>query len=364
MKRKVMFMIPHLKGGGAEKVLIDILSCLNQKSYEITLIVLQKQGIYQNQIPKGIKVKYLMTGTSWMYWLQSRIIKYFHRLYYQLMIKEIYDVEIAFLEGMATNLVAHSKNKSSKKIAWIHTNMYENHWTKNMFSIGNEQKCYTQFNELVFVSSDAIKAFHRRFQDVYTSEQVIPNPILSEQVIKKASAFQVNYERFTIVTIGRLNPQKGYDLLIEAIAKLSSIYDFELIIIGEGPQKKELELLIQKLKVQNFVKLLGYQENPYPYLKASDLFISSSRTEGYPLVLLEALVLHKAIIATNIRGSLEILNHGEAGLLCNCTVDGIADALASVLNGSVLIKALEKQSEHRAKQLDMKEIIAKIEALL
>jgi len=364
MKKKVMFMIPHLKGGGAEKVLIDILSCLNQKSYDITLIVLQKQGIYQSQIPKGIKVKYLMTGTSWMYWLQSRIIKYFHRLYYQLMIKETYDVEIAFLEGMATNLIAHSKNKSSKKIAWIHTDMYQNHWTKNMFYIGNEQKCYTRFNELVFVSNDAIKSFHRRFQDVYTSEQVIPNPILSEQVIKKSRAFQVSYDCFTIVTIGRLNPQKGYDLLIEAVARLSSIYDFELVIIGEGPQKKELEMLIKKLKVENYVKLLGYQENPYPYLKASDLFISSSRTEGYPLVLLEALVLHKAIIATNIKGNSEILNHGEAGLLCNCTVDDIAAALASVLNGSISIQTLEKQSEQRAKQLDMQQILDKIEALL
>ena len=364
MKKKVMFMIPHLKGGGAEKVLIDILSCLNQKSYDITLIVLQKQGIYQSQIPKGIKVKYLMTGTSWMYWLQSRIIKYFNRLYYQLMIKETYDVEIAFLEGMATNLIAHSKNKSSKKIAWIHTDMYQNHWTKNMFYIGNEQKCYTQFNELVFVSNDAIKAFHRRFQDVYTSERVIPNPILSEQVIKKARAFQVSYDCFTIVSIGRLNSQKGYDLLIEAVARLSSIYDFELVIIGEGPQKKELEMLIKKLKVENYVKLLGYQENPYPYLKASDLFISSSRTEGYPLVLLEALVLHKAIIATNIKGNSEILNHGEAGLLCNCTVDEIADALVSVLNGSISIQTLEKQSEQRAKQLDMQQILDKIEALL
>ena len=71
-----------------------------------------------------------------------------------------------------------------------------------------------------------------------------------------------------------------------------------------------------------------------------------------------------AIIATNIKGNSEILNHGEAGLLCDCTVDGIVDALTSVLNGSISIQTLEKQSLQRAKQLDMQKIIAKIEALL
>lgn len=359
-----MFMIPHLKGGGAERVLIDLLSRLDQSKFDITLIVLQHQGVYLEQIPAGIKVQYLMKGPAWMYWLQSRIIKYFRKWYYRLMIKEQYDVEVAFLEGMATNLIAHSHNKASRKIAWIHTDMHKNHWTKNMFYLGDEERCYRRFDELIFVSNDSVAAFRERFKQVDVSLKVIPNPVIPEQIIKKAKAFEVNYPRQTIVTIGRLNPQKGFDLLIQAFAKISERFDVDLVIVGEGPQRAELEKLIDTLQLSHCVKLLGYQENPYPYMKAADIFMSSSRTEGYPIVLLEALVLNKAIIATKITGNQEILNDGEAGLMCDCTIEGMVEAISQILDGNCSISMLEAQSAKRAAQFDIDEILHQIESIL
>lgn len=359
-----MFMIPHLKGGGAERVLIDLLGHLDQKKFDITLIVLQYQGVYLDQIPVGVKVQYLMKGPDWMYWLQSRIIKYFRKWYYRLNIKEKYDVEVAFLEGMATNLIANSSNQASKKIAWVHTDMYKNHWTKNMFYLGDEFCCYCKFDELVFVSNDSAIAFRERFGQVNVAQKVIPNPVLPEQIIKKADSFVVTYPRQTVVTIGRLNHQKGFDLLIQAFAQLIHCFEVDLVIVGEGPQYAELERLIETLQLSQYVKLLGYQQNPYPYMKAADIFISSSRTEGYPIVLLEALVLGKAIVATEIMGNQEILNNGEAGLMCECTVDGIVKALSRVLDGSVSIPILEAKSKKRASQLDINQILYKIESIL
>ena len=362
--KKVMFMIPHLKGGGAERVLIDLLGRLDQKKFEITLIVLQHQGVYLDQIPAGINVQYLMKGSGWMYWLQSRIIKYFRKSYYRLKIKEQYDVEIAFLEGMATNLIAHSPNKASKKIAWIHTDMHKNHWTKNMFYPGDEARCYCHFDDLIFVSNDSVAAFKDRFKHVDVSLRVIPNPVIPEQIIKKAEAFEVNYPRQTIVTIGRLNPQKGFDILIRAFAKIVERFEVDLVIVGEGPQRVELEKLIDSLQLSHCVKLLGYQENPYPYMKSANIFMSSSRTEGYPIVLLEALVLNKAIVATKITGNQEILNDGEAGLMCECSADGMVEVLSQILDGSFSIPMLEAKSAKLAAQFDIDEILYKIESIL
>lgn len=364
MKKKVMFMIPHLKGGGAERVLIDILNNLDQTKFDITLIVLQQQGVYINQIPLGIKVKYLLKGSKRMYWLQSRIIKYFRKWYYSLKIKEQYDIEIAFLEGMATNLIANSRNKRSKKIAWIHTDMYINNWTKNMFYFGDETRCYKKFDELIFVSNDSMSAFNRRFKGISTTQKVIPNPIIPDQIIKKSEAFEIVYNNKTVVAVGRLNAQKGFDLLIQAFSKLVEQFKVNLVIIGEGPQHNELERLVKTLNLTKSVKLIGYQENPYPYIKAADLFVSSSRMEGYPVVLLEALVLGKAIVATEIRGNMELLSEGDAGLLCDCSVEGLVKALSEVLDGTTSISTLEMKSQRYADRFNVREILHKIESIL
>lgn len=362
--KKVMFMIPHLKGGGAERVLIDVLSHLDQTKFDITLIVLQHQGVYINQIPEGVKVKYLLKSSRGMYWLQSRVIKYFRKWYYYFKIKEQYDVEIAFLEGMATNLIANSTNKASKKIAWIHTDMYTNNWTRNMFYLGDEARCYRKFDELIFVSNDSMSAFNHRFKMINTPQKVIPNPIIPNEIMKKSEAFEVIYNSKTIVAIGRLNPQKGFDLLIQAFAKLVERFEVNLVIIGEGPQRVELEKLIKTLNLEKNIKLIGYQENPYPYMKAADIFVSSSRTEGYPIVLLEALVLKKAIIATKITGNQELLSNGDAALLCDCSVEGLVNVLSEVLDGRVSTSTLELKSQKRAEQFDIKEILYKIESIL
>ncbi|GAB6168211.1 glycosyltransferase [Clostridium carnis] len=362
--KKVMFLIPNLKGGGAEKVLVDIINKLDTKKFNITLILLNKQGVYLNKINKNINIKALTSSNKIMLELQKYLIVFFPRLYYKLKIKEKYDVEIAFLEGLGTKLISRSNNKQSKKIAWIHIDLLKKHWTKKLYFFKGEENSYNKFNEIIFVSKDSLNSFEKLFQVKNANKKIIYNPIITEEVIALANKEEIKFDKFTIVSVGRLNKQKGYDLLIRAHANLVKKYNHNLLILGEGEERLEIENLINSLNVRNTVSLKGFTNNPYPYIKAANLIVSSSRTEGYPLVLLEAVILEKAIIATNVTGNKEILNYGESGIMCECNVEDIEKNIEKVLKNKELLIEYENRSKKRKLQFNYKEIINEIESLL
>lgn len=360
--KKIMFMIPNLKGGGAEKVLVDILNKIDVNKFDITLILLNNQCVHLEKLNKNIKVKILLPNNKFLLKIQKLIVLLFPKLYYKANIKEEYDVEIAFLEGMATKLISKSPS-NSKKIAWVHIDLLKKHWTKKFFLFNEEAKCYDKFNKIIFVSQDALNSFNKVFENNIVDKKVILNPVIEEDITLMAQEKIEEFKDFTVVSVGRLNNQKGFDLLIKAHAKLVNKYKHKLVILGEGEERKNLEMQIKELGVENTVELKGFIRNPYPYIKAADIFVSSSRTEGYPLVLLEAVVLNKAIVATDVTGNREILNYGECGLMCECSSDDIANKLELFLKNEHLIKEYEKRSEKRKKEFDYKKVIREIEEL-
>ncbi|HAX73196.1 MAG TPA: hypothetical protein DCY20_06695 [Firmicutes bacterium] len=363
--KKIMFMIPNLGGGGAEKVLVDIINHLDPLKFETTLILLQHEGIYLKSVAPHINVIALRKSHRLLNWIQSRVIKYAPAFYYERKINAKYDVEVAFLEGMATRLIAHSNNHRSKKIAWVHTNMQHNHWTKNMFLPGAEKKTYEAFHELIFVSKQAQAGFKECFKGVNVNQRIIFNPLFQEVVRQKATEFKVEAGlRPTVVAVGRLNKQKGFDLLIKAHAQRLKQAPHDLLIIGEGGEREALTKLIKSLQVSDSVKLLGFVPNPYPYMAGADLVVSSSRIEGYPMVLLEALALHKPILATQITGNNEILNEGEFAAMCEGTVESLAASLENLLTNPKTLAYYAQQSEVRAAQLRAEAIMKQIEQLL
>lgn len=233
-----------------------------------------------------------------------------------------------------------------------------------MYRCGEESKCYSKFNDIVFVSKKAKSAFKEVFIENKANKIIIYNPIIDDELIKKSNEFKVNFDGFTIVSIGRLDSQKGYDRLIKVHASLVNKFPHKIIILGEGGERRNLEKIIKDYGVEETFKLNGFVNNPYPYLKAANLFVSSSKAEGYPLVVCEALVLGKAILATNITGNNEILNNGEYGLLGHDSVDGIKRELEMLLRDTNLIKEYEYRSKLGGNRLDYKQIIKDIEDIL
>lgn len=198
MTKKVLFCIDSLNGGGAEKVLIDILNKINNK-YDITLFLIYNNGVYLDNLPKNVRVSY-MVNTKNLFLLKNKfLIKFLEKmidiffrkipskLLYKLLIRNKFEVEIAFLEGKSTKLISGSK-QTSKKIAWVHTNLKSHHWTKSLYkSINDEKMHYNYFNDVIFVSKDSMEGY----LDIFNMEKnnklkVIYNPIDDKNIKDKA----------------------------------------------------------------------------------------------------------------------------------------------------------------------------------
>ncbi len=362
--KKVLFAMPDLRGGGAEKVLIDILKKIDKKKFEITLLLFTRTGVYINEIPKEVKVicikekLKIIPGRFW--------IRYFNKnpqLFYKYLIKEKYDIEIAFMEGLATKFISYSNNNSSKKIAWVHIDLLRKHWTKEMFLENEEANSYNKFDDIIFVSNDAKKSFEDLFENNISNKKIIYNPIIDEEIIEKSNQIKINFDNFTIISVGRLDKQKGYDRLLRVHSRLVNKYPHKLLILGEGEERENLEQLMKELKIVNSVELKGFVKNPHPYIKSANLYVCSSITEGYPLVVAESLILGKGILATDITGPKEILNNGQYGMICEDSEEGLYKSLQSLLEHKEIIKEYENKSKIGRISLDYKKRIQEIEKL-
>lgn len=365
MKKKIMIMIPTLGGGGAEKILVDVLNNIDLQNLDITLILLKKKGIYISKLRKDIKLKTISKNNNIIIdKLQKILIKFCPKAFNFLFIREKYDIEVAYLEGLASNLVANSINKKSKKISWVHCDMSKYNWTKQYYYGNNQEKSYSKFDDIVFVSNKCKDGFIETFPNNKVDKHIIYNPIIDRDIIKKSLEHRVEFSKFTVVSVGSLSKVKGFDRLIRAFSEISKRNDINLNIIGEGAERVNLEALIDEHNLQNKVKLLGYLENPYPYIRSANLIVSSSYSEAYPTILLESIILEKAILATNVDGNNEVLDFGETGMLCESNIDGLVKGIENILSNKTIINLYEQRCLEKSKQLNYKKQIKKIESLL
>jgi glycosyltransferase involved in cell wall biosynthesis len=342
---KVLFCIDSLDGGGAEKLLVDILNRMDYAHFMVDLLVLTHRGVYFNAIPQEVN------------WFTLTNPKHLAR---------DYDVEVAFLEGSATAYVAGLKSRAFK-VAWVHIDMYHFHWTTPFFDgDAAEATCYGKYDRIVFVSQEVQSWFNRLFQRLSLSKQeVILNFVDANQVLSRAALYPVEKTKFTFCSMGRLASQKGFDRLIPLLGALKQeSLDFEYWILGAGEQEEELLALIESNQLKDVVQLKGFQENPYPYIEAADVFVSSSRVEGCPLAIGEALCLGKPIVATRCCGVTELLGHGRYGLLVENEDAALYEGLRQIATDEELRRQLEQDAKEGASRLTPSKAMDEIETLL
>ena len=373
MKKKVLFLLESFAGGGVEKVFIDLINHMDINKYDITVMSIWDYGVRKKDLRTDIKYKSIFPNIKGI----SRIFHPFvekssGRLLYQLGIREKYDIEIAFLEGRATKIIGASTNKDSRKLAWVHIDLSNGHWTAKTFrnNLQLEKECYQKFDDLVFVSNSAKVGFIELFGDDFKDQQlhVKYNPIIGEEIIKKGNEYVNDItkpsDKPLLVTSGRLVGQKGYERLLNVCHQLNQEnFKYELWILGEGWGRPQLEELIQKYQLTN-VKLLGFKENPYQYIKQGDLFVCSSVNEGFSLVIAEAMILGLPIISTNCAGPNELLDFGEYGLLVDNSEDGLYEGIKQLLTNEDLLSYYREKSKERIPFFDAKHCIHEIELLL
>ncbi|MCX0394645.1 glycosyltransferase [Clostridium perfringens] len=379
MKKKILFVIDNLNSGGAEKTLVTLLNNFDFKKYELTLFLFSKEGVYLEELSSNIKLKYLFNLKASkikiiINKIRRKIFFLFNSksLFRTIMknkinsiIGEDYDTYIAFMEGLSTKIVDLIGDSTKKKIAWIHTDVSKYDWYKKYYkSYDEEKRCYLNFEKIVCVSKDSLKGFEKKYFKDKNKLVVIYNVLDKNQILKKANKKFTLEGDFKISNIGRLEEEKGQDILIKAFAKsdLNKKNNY-LYIIGEGSREKYLKSLCEKLNINKKVRFIGFNDNPYKYIKNSDVVVSSSRNEGFSLVVAEAIIIGKMVISTNCSGPIEILENGKFGVIVK-NENELVDILNEININRRLISKYEVLAKDRSSIFDLNNTLEKIYNIL
>ena len=372
--KKLLFVIPTLRIGGAEKALVSLLKSLDHNSVNVDLFVFEGGGILQKEVPEWVsvieadEVTRAMTLEARLYlgklFKSGHILAAFARLWTSLAgklgcnvfswktvrkhipaIRKHYDAAIGFLEG-TTDFFIVDKVNADKKIGWIHTNLNRHHL------LPQEIEYYNRFDNLVTISEECRKAAVNSIPGIENKICVIENMVLPEDIITKSKdEIELNWENcLQLVTVGRLEYDKGIDIGAEAakILKEKGI-DFRWHVLGYGSQEDSIREYINKNMLGDVFILHGMVSNPYPYMKKADIIVQPSRNEGKSIVLDEAKILGKAIVVTDYQSVSDQITNYETGIIVKTDPISIAKGIEQVFNNKELKLQLEKNclGEHK-----------------
>ncbi len=347
-KKKILFFHFDLQGGGAEKVLINLISHLDKSKYDITIQTIFGVGTNRNAIPKDVHFKCIFKRLF-------RGVNFFMKLFsprflYKTIVKDKYDVEIGYLETSPTRIISGSNNKESKKYAWVHIEIED--IDKFLVGFRNRSEALTCYNKLdaIYCVSDTVKqSFLNYFPDIKIPVNVVYNVNDYDTIYEAAKEqleFNIDKTICNICSVGRLTSQKRYDRLIRAASKMrDENFKFHIYILGEGADRPKLEKIIAEQQLNQHITLLGYKDNPYKYVSKMDLFVCSSSKEGYSTAVSEAIALNVPVLTTNVSGMNEILHNGKYGLIVNNDEQSLIDGLRLLLNNKEMILGFKKAIE-------------------
>ena len=349
---KILFFIDTtLASGGAEKVLKTLVNHMDQTQFDITV-----QTVWPEEADK-----YLVPGIRYksVYRERTRLNRICFRLEaalgltYAMHIKDDYDIEVAYLECAPTKIIASSTNKKAVKLAWVHCDLQKMVSDAGKF-VRKARRWYKKYDQVVCVSDEVRQSYCQLFGN-NPETIVLHNTVDDEEIRAKAMlSCPVAKRKKTAVAVGRLYKVKGYDRLLEAHNQLiREGLDYDLWILGEGPERETLEKMIRKYDLSDSVCLLGFQENPYTFIQTADFMVSSSRYEGFSTVVTEALVLGKTVVTTPCSGMEELLGDSEFGIITEDSVEGICKGIKAMLDSQGALDHYRKRAQERSKTFSL-----------
>ena len=367
MKKSVLFLIPTLGGGGAEKVLVNLANHLSQEKYEVTVQTLFKGGVHERNLKSHVT---LIEGKFNPFRGNVQFFKLFSPTFlYRRIVKKRYDIVVAFLEGVACRIIAGCPFENSKKLAWIHSAQRSIKTAKHSFRSPKEMnRLYNRFDNVVCVA-ETVKTDFESLVSMQKETLVLYNVNDTTAIVEQAKQPINAYDGVAVpklISVGRLIKVKGFDRLIRLHKRLMDEgMENRLYILGEGVLREELENQIKTLGVENSVSLLGFQSNPYPYVKNADLFICSSISEGFSTAVTESLVVGTPVVSTNCSGAYELLGYnGEYGVVVEQDEEQLFTAVKRILTENGLLIKYKESAQERGKAFSTKETILATEELL
>lgn len=364
-KTKIVFVLPNMNMGGAERSLINLLNEFDYNRYEVDLFLISKNGGFLNQIPKQVNLlptselyqifankpfqilirlfKINRLDLIWnklIFAFLSRIIKNsnyaeqylwkYLKAFFPIQPKQ-YDVAIGYLEK-TSNYIAMDVFKAKKKILYIHSD-YKEFGMIRKFDLPFFEKA----NYIVTVSRNCVNSLISEFPELAYKFKKIEN-ISSVSLIHQKANQKIHEDlNGSIVSVGRLVEAKAFDRAISALKILRDRnINIQWFVIGEGELRISLENQIRELKLSEYFHLLGERENPYPYINNALIYCQTSKVEGKSIAMDEAKILEKPILVTNYPTVKDQITHLENGYICNMDSNAIANGLEFMIKNPEL----------------------------
>lgn len=348
-KKQILFVCYGLGIGGIEKCLVNLLNIMPDK-YEIDVLLMNPYYTFKKQIRRSVcflnEFDYVMNIEDTLSEIRKRggvfrnLGMFASYCNFRIKIKlrknawvgfkklpKQYDVAIAYSHHDFSPYYVIDKVNAKKKYLWYHNGAYEHQGKR----YERDKRYYALFDKVIAVSTDCARVLSERFNFQEGQLVVLKNICDSADILFKATEkMDVPFEQgyFHIVTVGRMTAEKGALLAVEACKTICNKgYKICWHWIGDGNQRDIVKEEIQKNGLDNIFILEGNKQNPYPYIKAADLYVQPSFYEAYSTTITEAKVLKKSIVTTDVGGMRDQLKHDENGLIVSVDSTELANAV-------------------------------------
>lgn len=369
MKKKILFLIPNLAHGGAEKVLVNLVNNLNPEKYDITVQTLFDVGVHKGSLKSHVRY---IPGYKHQFRGNTTVAKLFSpRFLWKWLVKERYDIAVSYLEGPTSRILSGCTDPNTKKVAWLHIELESPKKAAIGFRSSTEAtQAYNNFDRIVAVSQNVRECFLRHLR-VTTPMDVLYNTNETEQIQEKAKETPCNPgfrpEKGTaICSVAKLIPTKGFNRLLNVHKRLlDEGLNHHIYILGIGEEQPRLEKQMRELGIENSVTLLGFHKNPYQYVGRCDLYVCSSHREGFSTAVTESLIVGTPVVSTNCSGAKELLGeHNEYGIVVENSEDGIYEGMKKMLSDPELLKYYKQQAKQRGSFFSRTETVRAVEEML
>lgn len=369
MRKSVLFLIPNLGHGGAEKVLINLVNNMDHDKYDITVQTLFDEGVNRQYLSSKVKYRYTLKkqfrGNSVLFSLLPP------QVLYRLVVKEKYDYVISYLEGPTTRIASGCPYKGTVKIAWIHIELGDDKKYKVGFiTKAGATKAYKEFENIVCVSETVMSVFQSTAGVKFPKIEVLYNTNETEKIrlMSKEPIDDVVFDRdmINVCSVAKLMHSKGFDRLAKVHKRLMDEgLKHHIYILGLGEQKVELEKYLAENGLTDTFTFIGYRDNPYKYVAACDLYICSSRREGFSTAVTESLIVGTPVVSTCCSGAHELLGkNNEYGIVTENSEEGIYLGLKSMLQDENIREYYAKKAWERGNVFSTENTVKAVEAML
>ena len=333
---KILFLIHDLGPGGAEKVLVNLVNNMDPEKFDITVVSLFGGGINERFLSPHVHYhacfQHMIRGNSYLMKLLSPC------QLHKWLIKDQFDIEISYLEGPSARIISGCPYSNTKLVSWIHVEQHTKAVAAKAFrSYQESANCYLRFHRTVCVSEYVKQDFLSLYPEL-SSVDVKYNTNETEIIRqKKDEAVEPGVfleGEIRLCGVGKLMPIKGFDRLARIHKRLrEGNYPVHTYILGDGPERRQIEIFIRENGLEDSFTLLGYQINPYKYVAQCDLFVCASVAEGFSTAATEALIVSTPVCTVDVSGMKEMLGeNNEWGVVTQNSEEALYQGIKALLD--------------------------------